>query len=177
MAEAKVSLTPCLSPWEQEVVSSRRMGRRDSCMVGFMHGRLHSLELVLQSGIRSPQPFPRHGRIGRRTLRVIMLRKEYGFPLELFGERDKPFVVVGGIRPGEGCIRKTRADGLVKMLPLHGKLREVIIRLANSVAKEKIGLVAELESDQLRTSGVHNASGLVASILSRAGPHVQAVVQ
>ena len=63
------------------------------------------------------------------------------------------------------------------MLPLRCKLHEVVIRLANSVAKEKIGLVAELESDQLRTGSVHHASGFVGCILSRAGAHVQAVDQ
>src|ERR1035438_10266494 len=151
--------------------------RQPERQAGFLHGCLHACELILQLRIWPEQSLNRHRRIGRRTLRVIVLRKKHGLVLELLCEGNEPLVVVGGIRSSKRCVRNTRADCLIKMLPFVGKLFEIVISLANPVAKEKIGLVAELECDQLRAGRIHHAGGLIRCVFRSAGAHVQAVDQ
>jgi len=114
---------------------------------------------------------------GGRAFGVVVLREEYHFVLELFGEGNEPFVVIGRVGSGEGGVGKAGADGFEEVLPFDGELFEIVVGFANSVAEEKIGLVAELEGDQLGTDGVHDLGGFVGGVFGGAGAHVQAVDQ
>ncbi len=132
---------------------------------------------AFEPGIRVEQTFDGHGGIGGRALGVIVLREKYHVVLELLGEGNEPLIVVGGIGSGEGGVGKAGADGLEEVLPFDGELFEIVIRFADSVMEEKIGLIAELEGDELGADGVHDFGGFIGGFIGGAGAHVQAVDQ
>src|ERR1019366_6164805 len=107
-----------------------------------VHCLLHSFELGLQLGIWPEQSFDGHRRIRRRTLRIVVLRKECRLTFELFREGYEPLVVVRCIRSGKRCMRNAPPYRLVVALPFAGKLPEIIVRLADTIPIKKIGLVA-----------------------------------
>jgi hypothetical protein len=76
-----------------------------------------------------------------------MVREERHVILELLCERREPFVIVRRIRSREWRIRDARPYALVKAPPFARKLREVLFCFANSVAVEKVRLVAHLKSN------------------------------
>src|SRR5262249_30329455 len=82
----------------------------------------------------------------------------------------------GDVRTGEAGLRHPRADRCVEFAPLREKSGGVIaLRPQRGPAAESVGLVADLERQEIRADRLRNIGRLVRRLLLRAAREIEAV--